>query len=84
MGLSDCGGFFLRSGEGFDREGEVEGGFLGRGDGVLGLPDSDLEGVWVWVRVGVFDSGTVIRSNGASGGVLTVDLLSISDEIKLS
>lgn len=66
FGLSGWGFLERRSGDGLDREGEGEGGFLGSGDGVLEIPGSDLwDWVWVWV------SGTEIRSGGASGGVLT-------------
>lgn len=68
------GDFFfpeLRSGEGLALEvdGDGEGGRRGTGEVVLGLIESDLLGVG---RVGVGVSfGTVIRSGGASGGVLT-------------
>lgn len=62
-GLGESGSFFLRSGEGLAREGEGDGGFFGRGEGVLRLAESDLCGVWL--------SGTEIRRGGASGGVLT-------------
>lgn len=62
-GLGESGSFFLRSGEGLAREGEGDGGFFGRGEGVLWLVESDLCGVWA--------SGTEIRRGGASGGVLT-------------
>lgn len=70
------GDFFLpelRSGEGLAREvdGEGEGGRRVRGDdAVLGFDGSDLS---VVDRIGAGDGsdGTVIRSEGASGGVLT-------------
>lgn len=68
------GDFFLpelRSGEGLAREvdGDGEGGRLGAGEVVLGLMDSDRSGVGrIWERL---SSGTVIRSGGTSGGVLS-------------
>lgn len=57
--LGDSGGGFR--GENLEREGEGEGGFLGRGEAGLGGVGSDL-GVW---------SGREMRGGGASGGVLT-------------
>lgn len=57
VGVGVSGFFFL------DRDGDGEGGFLGRGDGVFMMfVDSDL-----WVGV----SGIEIRGGWASGGVFT-------------
>jgi hypothetical protein len=62
--ISGSGGGFL--GENLDLEGDGEGTRFGSGEGGLALPGSDL---WDWDWVGV--SGTEIRSNAVSGGVLT-------------
>lgn len=81
FGLSVWAFLDRRSGEGLDREAEAEGdgegSLLGSGDGVLGIPDSDL---WAWV--GVWASETEIRSGGASGGVLTETKPGILAQIK--
>lgn len=71
------GDFFfpeLRSGDGLAREvdGEGDGGRRGTGEVSFGLMDSDrsVEGrIWWWLEFA--SSGTVMRSGGASGGVLT-------------
>lgn len=64
IGSGEAGWAFLdRVGEGLDREGDGDGGFLGWGEGVLEIGvGSDL---WGW------GSGTEIRSGAESGGVLT-------------
>lgn len=66
IGSGEAGwGFLDRVGEGLDREGDGDGGFLWWGEGVLEIgAGSDLWG-WGW------GSGTEIRSGAESGGVLT-------------
>lgn len=82
FGLSGSGFFDLRSGEGLDRgpepEADGDGILFGSGDGVLGIPGSDL---CAWVGVGA--SETEIRSGGASGGVLIDTNPGILDPIQI-